>query len=582
MHWVSAAIALPTILFAGRPFFRSSLKALSVKQTNMDVPISIALLLTGGMSLFGTITHSEHVYFDSTVMLIFFLLIGRYLDFRARKKARSTATELLGAISGFAMVVMQDGKLNRLATRELKEGMVVRIMAGEKSPIDGVVVEGESEVDTSLITGETVPREVKADQPIFAGTLNLSAPLDIAVSKKAEDSLLAEIIALMEKAEQGQAKYVRVADRAARHYTPVVHALALLAFLGWLILGGLAWQQSLMIAITVLIITCPCALGLAVPVVQVLATGKLMKNGVLVKSGDALERLAEIDTVFLDKTGTLTLGQPVLQGGFDPALLPLAASLAAHSNHPLSQALASAYEGDPITFSDIKEHAGKGLEAVLDGHHVFLGSRSWCGDKNTPQDDAMELWVRIGDGPPNRFTFKDKLRNDAADVVKQFKDDRITSLMVSGDRETVAKSIADQCGIEEFHAEQTPPQKFQILEKLKDGGHKVLMVGDGLNDAPVLAGADVSMAPGSAIDIAQNAADIIFMGENLKPVYSTYATAINTQRIVRQNFALALLYNVIAIPFALGGMVTPLGAALAMSGSSLVVIANSFRLKLLP
>jgi Cu2+-exporting ATPase len=579
LHWISAAIALPAILFAGRPFFRSALTALSAGQTNMDLPISVALILAGGMSLFGTITHSEHVYFDSAVMLIFFLLIGRYLDFRARKAARSAATDLLGTLSGFANVV-KGGKLIRIPVQDLKEKMVVRIGAGEKAPIDGVVSDGESEIDTSLITGETLPRLVKKGGVVYAGTLNLSAPLNITVLKRAEDSLLAEIIRLMEKAEQGQAKYVRVADRAARLYTPVVHMLALLAFFGWLFIAGIAWQQALMIAITVLIITCPCALGLAVPVVQVLASGRLMKKGVLIKSGDALERLAAIDTVLLDKTGTLTRGKPVLEGKYSEIEMSLAASLASHSTHPLSKAISYAYEGKLYKFSNVKEVAGKGLEGFYDGKKVKLGSRAFCGDKKAPHDEVMELWLKCGRQTPVRFIFNDELRGDAPEVITALKSNKLMPVMATGDRENVAKVIAKKCAIDEYYAEQTPPEKYAILERLKSEGHKVLMVGDGLNDAPVLAGADVSMAPGSAIDMAQNAADIVFMGEDLSPVADTYKTACITQKLVKQNFVLAIFYNCIAIPFALAGLVTPLGAALAMSGSSLLVIANSFRLKL--
>ncbi|MEC8664080.1 MAG: heavy metal translocating P-type ATPase [Pseudomonadota bacterium] len=580
MHWISAVIALPAILFSGRSFFRSAFKALSAGYTNMDVPISIAVLLAGGMSLLGTLHGSEHVYFDSAIMLIFFLLIGRYLDFRARKTARSTATDLLGTLSGFANVV-DGGKLRRVPVKELTEGMIVRLAAGDKCPIDGVITKGQSEIDTSLITGESVPRHAQDGDHIYAGAVNLGAALDIKVMKTAGDSLLADIIKLMEQAEQGQAQYVRVADRAAKLYTPVVHTLAALAFIGWLFVGELVWQDALMIAITVLIITCPCALGLAVPVVQVLATGRLMKRGVLVKSGDALERLATIDTVMLDKTGTLTLGKPVLQGEYKTQDMQYAASLASHSTHPLSQAVLQSYEGDILPVDKLKEHAGKGLEGVIDGKTIRLGSRAWCGDKAaTDEDRAMEIWLTIYGKQTLRLTFMDILREDSASVITKFKALGIAPVIVTGDRAAVADHIAQECGIDRVYAAQTPPQKFEVLESEKAAGHNLLMLGDGLNDAPVLAGAHVSMAPGSAIDMAQKAADIIFMGDRLSPVYETYRIAVKTQKLVKQNFALAILYNCIAIPFALAGLVTPLSAALAMSGSSIVVIANSFRLKL--
>ena len=577
MHWISAIIALPTILFSGRPFFRSALKAISAGHTNMDVPISFALLLAGGISLFETINHGEHAYFDSAVMLMFFLLIGRYLDFRARKNARSIATDLLSALSGFATVV-EGYKNRRVLIRDLREGMIVRVSAGDKFPVDGIVMEGQSEVDASLVTGETMPREINKGAEVFAGTMNISAPVITKVARAAENSLLADIVRLMEKAGQGQAAYVRLADRAAQLYTPVVHTCSALAFFGWWFVGGIEWQDALMIAITVLIITCPCALGLAVPVVQILASGRLMKQGILVKSGDALERLAGIDTVLLDKTGTLTLGRPELDGQYNQDTLQIAASLAAYSTHPLSKALH--YEGQLVRVTDVKEHPGKGLEGVYQGWVIKLGNRLWCGDHNAPPSDKLELWLAIEGHAPVVFHFTDNLREDAAQIIERFKVAGLTLIMLSGDRYSVADKIAKEAGIEKVYAEQTPPQKFEVLENLKMKGRKVLMVGDGLNDAPVLAGADVSMAPGTAIDMAQNTADIIFMGEKLAPVYDAYKTAGLTQKLVKQNFTLAVIYNIIAVPLALCGFVTPLIAAIAMSGSSLVVIANSFRLRL--
>ena len=288
-----------------------------------------------------------------------------------------------------------------------------------------------------------------------------------------------------------------------------------------------------------------------------------------------------MDTALLDKTGTLTLGQPSLIGEYKTQNLQYAAALASYSTHPLSQAIIRNYNGEILPAQKMKEYPGKGLEAEIDGTKIRMGSRVWCGDLKAQSDDnAMELWLAVDGRKPVRFIFEDVLRKDAAATVSALEKAHINAVMVTGDRETVAKHIAAQCGIKTYYAVQTPPQKYDILEQEKALGHTVLMVGDGLNDAPVLVGAHVSMAPGSAIDMAQNAADIVFMGDKLSPVSDTYQIAMQTQKLVKQNFALAILYNCIAIPFALAGLVTPLGAALAMSGSSLIVIANSFRLKL--
>lgn len=578
MHWISALIAIPTILFSGRPFFRSAFRALSKGQTNMDVPISIGLTLTLCLSLYETATRGEHAFFDSAVMLVFFLLIGRYLDFRARKQAQSSAADLLAGLDGFARVY-ENGKLVHLPIRQIVEGHRVQVAAGEKFPVDGVIEDGSSDVDLALVTGESVPAPIMPGQSVYAGTLNLTAPVIMRAAKGAENSLLADLARLMEQATQGQAKYVRIADRAARLYTPVVHSLAALAFLGWWLFGGLDWQSALVIGITVLIITCPCALGLAVPVVQVLATSKLMKAGILVKSGDALERLASIDTIFMDKTGTLTLGRPDLVFTENERALPDAAALAAHSRHPLSIALAAAYQGDLKTVTDVKEYPGNGLEGRIDGKIVRLGRRDWCGRADAQNLPMMELWFQDGDARPVLFGFSDTLRVDAPKTVMAFQKDGLRPVLLSGDRAPIVEEVAKECGIDDFQAHMTPQDKYQRMEDAKTQGHRVLMVGDGLNDAPTLAGATVSIAPGTAIGIAQNTADIVFMGDEFMPVYDTYRTALFTQKLVRQNFTMAVLYNIIAIPLAVGGFVTPLLAAAAMSGSSLLVIANSFRLR---
>lgn len=578
-HWVAALIALPTVIYSGRPFFRSALSVLREGHTNMDVPISLAVILASVMSVSEALRSGEHVYFDSAVMLLFFLLIGRYLDARAKGKARESASKLLSKLAGTA-AVFEAGQLRRVPIKELKGGMTVVVAAGESIPADGVVCKGESDVDLSLISGETLPQHTKKGAEVFAGTLNLTAPMEITVTKASENSLLSEIVRMMEVAEQGAAKYVRLADRAASLYTPVVHLFGALTFAGWWLVGA-EWQIALLHAVTVLIITCPCALGLAVPVVQVLASGKLLKDGVLLKSGDALERLSSIDTVVFDKTGTLTIGQPTLLGAkYDPNDMQLAASLAVQSRHPLSKALSAAYVGETIPLN-IKEIPGKGLESELDGQVVRIGSRRWCGPVDTPaqETEALELWLSVAGAPKALFTFADQLREDAALVVSQLQNLCISTHLLSGDRFIVAKAIAAELNIEAVTAEVTPTEKCHYLNDLKKAGCKVLMVGDGLNDAPALAAADASMSPSTAIDITQNTADIVFQGNKLAPVVETLTTARQSTVLVKQNFALAVLYNVVAIPLAVLGYVTPMIAAAAMSGSSLVVILNAFRLR---
>ncbi|MBN8521652.1 MAG: cadmium-translocating P-type ATPase [Alphaproteobacteria bacterium] len=577
LHWISALIAIPAVMFSGRPFFKSAYHALKNGRTNMDVPISVGLTLATSMSLFETIHHGEHAYFDSAIMLMFFLLIGRYLDFRARRHARSAAHDLMNKLSGFAQI-LEGEQVRPIPVKDIKEGMLVLISAGENIPIDGQVVSGQTHVDTSLVTGETLPRLVAPGEDVYAGTVNQSAPITIKAMKVAEQSLLADIIRLMEKAEQGQARYVRLADRAARLYTPVVHVVALLSFLMWWGVWGTPWQESLMIAVTVLIITCPCALALAVPVVQVLASGQLMKQGILLKSGDALERLSAIDTAFFDKTGTLTYGKPALVGEYDPTILQMAASLAVHSQHPLSRTLAQAYQGNLLSLSQVKEYPGQGISGLYNGHTLKLGSADWCDQKNI-SSSLMQIFLMKEADVQAVFTFEDILRPDANQTIQNFRRQDIDTYLLSGDRQVIANQIGQQTGINHIQGDMTPVQKHRFLTEQKAKGHHILMVGDGLNDAPILAESDVSMAPGTAIDMAQNSADLIFMGDSLLSVSTAHRIAKKAQRLVKENFALTILYNIIAIPLAFAGWVTPFVAALAMSGSSLVVIANSYRLK---
>jgi Cu2+-exporting ATPase len=586
LHWVSALIALPAVIYAGMPFFKSAFRVVRAGHTNMDVPISLAVALASIMSVSETLRSGDHVYFDSAAMLLFFLLIGRYLDIRAKGRARQSASKLLSRLSGSALVKEADGTTKEIAYKDMQAGMHIIVAAGESIPADGVVIKGTSQVDMSLISGETIPETIEVNARVFAGTVNIDAPIEFEVTKASDKSLLSEIVKMMEVAEQGAAKYVRLADRAAALYTPVVHTFGLLTFLGWWLLAASEWQIALLHAVTVLIITCPCALGLAVPVVQVLASGRLMRNGVLLKSGDALERLAAVDAIVFDKTGTLTLGHPTLVSNFhDVEMLKFAASLAAVSKHPLSRALVRAYDGPLVALdNNVQEISGKGLEYIHNNKTVRLGKQTWCAtDAERTEGDlnSLELWFAVEGEKPVLFIFEDQLRLDAQHVVSKIHDLGIRTHLVSGDREPIVRKMAKALNIEAAHGQVSPIDKTNYIQALKDKGLKVAMIGDGLNDAPALASADVSLSPSSAVDISQNTADIVFQGNELAPIVEVIETARFSTKLVHQNFGLAVLYNIIAIPLAVMGYVTPLVAAIAMSGSSLVVIFNAFRLNLL-
>lgn len=579
-HWLSAMIALPAVAFAGRPFFTSAWSALKSRSMNMDVPISLAVLLACTMSVVQTLQNAEHVYFDASISLLFFLLIGRYLDVQTRAKACSVAQNLLALRAIAANLVEPDGRIRAVPVSQLEPGMIVSVAAGQRLPADGEIIDGASDIDTGLVTGESVPVPANTGTLVFAGTLNLTGPLKVRVTARDDASLLSEIVRLMESAEQGRAGYVRLADRIARAYAPVVHILAAATVLGWLAVGA-DWQYAVMTAIAVLIITCPCALGLAVPVVQVVASGRLLKQGVLVKSPDALERLADIDAVYFDKTGTLTLGALTLENGEDISAthLSIAAALARASKHPLAQAVFHAAADASIPeASDISETPGAGLSGDVNGESWRLGNRVWTGvDDQAPQAIGPELWLS-GPGTEIQFRFSDQLRADGARTIAALQRAGFETAILSGDNEGAVETVARQIGISNWQAKLSPADKISVLEKAALEGRKVLMVGDGLNDAPALKTAYVSMSPASASDISQTAADFVFQGGSLGPVLEALTTAQKSRRLVFQNFTLAIGYNLLAVPLAVAGFVTPLVAAIAMSTSSIIVTLNALRL----
>lgn len=581
LHWISALIALPTVAYAGQPFFQSAANALRHRSMNMDVPISLAILLAVSMSVVETWRHGPHAYFDAAVGLLFFLLIGRYLDRRMRAQARSVAENLLAFRGTAATVVDADGSTRTVPADVLNAGMEVLVAPGERVPADGEVTSGSSDVDTSLITGESAARSVSPGMAVHAGTLNLTGALRLKVTAVMENTLLAEVVRLMEAAEQNRARYVRLADRMARIYSPAVHILAALTVAGWLIAGA-GVGQAITIAIAVLIITCPCALGLAVPAVQVVASGRLFKAGVLLKAGDALERLAKVDHMVFDKTGTLTLGRPELLNADEiPAtVMARTAALAAASKHPLAQALAAA--APVAAASDVAEVPGHGLERHADAGLERLGKKSWvASDLSGSDGQTSELWYAAPDIDPVCFRFADTLRADAADVIAALQNMGIGITLLSGDRLGPVRDAAAVLNVDDYAAELTPQDKIQRIEALKTAGKTVAMVGDGLNDAPSLAAAFVSLSPSSAADISQTAADFVFQGDRLAPVVTAVRVSRMSRRLVMENFALSVGYNALAVPIAIAGLVTPLIAAIAMSSSSLIVTGNALRLRLM-
>lgn len=584
---VSALIAIPAISYSGQVFFRSAFSALRFGHLNMDVPISLAIILSLFMSLYETFYGSGEAYFDAGVMLLFFLLIGRYLDQKMREKARNSVFALSKIAAKGANRILPDGQLTYIPIDQVKPGMTMRIFPGDRTPVDGVMISGQTDLDRSLVNGESDTHAPKIGEEIEAGVLNLTGAIDIKASKPADQSFLSEVSKMLEAAENSRMTYVSLADRMAKIYAPVVHIFALVAFLIWFFLVGETWYTSLNIAISVLIITCPCALGLAVPVTNVIAANQLFKNGILMRDGTALERAAEIIRVAFDKTGTLTFGTPKLAKGEIEDLGEMTKAylkaLTSRSSHPASKAIANAlHDVAQGKVSDIREIAGFGVEGHLNGKTIRLGRAAWvneiASDDKKPIEDKISYAVE-GDAL-HQFNLLETLRTDAVKAQQYLDQHNISTEILSGDGDRAVSKIAKRLNIDTYQAGLKPADKHAHLQNLGSKNIPTMMVGDGLNDAPSLAAAHVSMAPASACEVGRQAADFIFTNDSLNAVPYTLSTAQLSKRIIKQNFGIAIAYNTIAIPLAFLGYITPLIAAIAMSASSIIVVLNSLRLSM--
>jgi len=581
-HWLSALIALPAVAYAGQPFFASAFRALRKRNVNMDVPISIGVILALGMSVVETVHHAEHTYFDAAIMLLTFLLFGRYLDQSMRRRTRAVAANLAALKAETAVKFVSPDEIAEVPVAAIAPGDIVLLRPGERCAVDGTVIEGRSQLDQSLITGETMHVDADRGTAVYAGSFNISGTLRVRVAAASEATLLAEITRLLDNALQARSRYVRFADRASRLYAPVVHATALLTMLGWIVLGA-SWHDAIVTGIAVLIITCPCALGLAIPTVQTVASGAMFRAGVLLNSGDSIERLAEVDCIIFDKTGTLTLPdlEVVDAGAIPPDMFELAGRMALSSHHPVAAAIAqAACAKSPLL--EAVEQPGQGVRALVGGVETRLGRPSFCGSERLAQDrapldpEASIVAFRHGEAK-YLFSVRQALRPDAKAVISALQQRGIQIEIVSGDRESAVAAAARELAIGEWRAGVTPADKIARIEELKRRDLKVMMVGDGLNDAPALAAAHVSMSPISAAHLSQATADLVFLGRPLAPVIAAIDFSRKAGHLMRQNLWLAVLYNCLAVPLAIGGLVTPLIAAAAMSGSSVLVMLNALR-----
>ncbi|MDP5085355.1 MAG: heavy metal translocating P-type ATPase [Yoonia sp.] len=569
-HWITAVIAIPTLIYAAQPFFQSGWRALKVGRLNMDVPISLAIILASGISLYETIYGGAHSYFDAAVTLTFFLLIGRYLDHRSRKAAASAAAQL-SALEVPRVMRLRDGVRQMVDFGALAIGDLIQVLPGGRIPVDGQVVEGDSQIDRALLTGESRLSAATVGTKVTAGEVNMTGPLTIRAATVGADTTLRKMVTMVDEAEAMRNRYTAVADKAAAIYAPAVHLLALFAFAGWMLYSG-DFRLSLNIAVAVLIITCPCAMGLAVPAVATAAAGRLFRAGLLVKDGTALERLAEVDTVVFDKTGTLTM-PAAARDMLDARTQSIALAMTRNATHPVSQAIAAAL-GDvtPASITNQQEHAGKGLSALYKGQRVRLGSGAWLGA-------GHGTFIQIGEDKPQRIALQSQLREGAAELVRAWQDYGLKIHLVSGDDANETARIAAALNIETWQAATRPADKIAYIKRLAAGGAKVLMVGDGLNDTGALAAAYASISPATAADASRAASDIVLLNDSLMPLIEVPMVARAALARIKENFTISTVYNVIAVPVALAGFATPLIASIAMSASSITVLLNALRMR---
>jgi Cu2+-exporting ATPase len=568
LNWLAALIALPALAYAARPFVRSALASLARGRLNMDVPISLAILLASSMSLAKTIAGSGEVFFDAAITLTFFLLAGRLLDHLTRERARASVSRLAAITPAVAHVADGDGT-RPIAVADVEPGATVEVAAGERVPVDGRLL-GAATFDTSLATGESRPLAAAAGSEILAGALALTGPVRLVALRGAADSFLSRLAALQAAAEASRSRPARIADRAARIYSPLVHLVALTTTIGWL-LAGASLGEAVTTAISVLIITCPCALGLAVPVVHVAACERLFGRGILIKDGAALERLRSVTEVAFDKTGTLTTPALDPRASLADRTLGAAAALARHSTHPVSRAVLAAADARGLALpavTDVVERRGEGIAGRIDGRRASLG--------RDPAGAAGLVFVE--DGRTTRLPVVETLRPGAAALVRTLAAEGLPVTILSGDEEASVSRIAAALGVADWSARMSPEAKLAALRARSAAGARVLMVGDGLNDGPALAAAHASVAPADASDLSRTAADLVLTGDRLDDVAFALETARRAHRLTLENFAICGGYNILAVPIAVAGLASPLMAAIAMSTSSILVIGNALRL----
>lgn len=598
--WAEFALATPVQFFVGARFYQAAWKALRAASGNMDVLVAFGTTAAYGFSAYMVLTRgsgsSGHLYFEGAAAVITFVMFGKWLEARA-KRGTTAAIRALMRLRPERALVVRDGKEVSVGIEEVRSGDQVVIKPGERFPVDGTILSGESEADESLVTGESLPVVKRKGDRVTAGALNGAGRLIVAAVAVGEDTTLARIIRMVENAQSGKAPVQRLVDRVSAVFVPAVIAIALIALIGWL-LAGHGFEQALIAAVSVLVIACPCALGLATPAALVTGTGAAARAGILVKDIEALERAAAVDTVVLDKTGTLTQGRPALVdtacvGGIEHGeLLRLAAAVQAGSEHPLAKAVLAEVKGiDLPPAEDVQAKVGRGITGTVEGHKLAIGNRELMDELGVSLDEVVPALTRIEaaahtavviaiDGRASGVLgIADPVRPESAEAIALLAAESVRPEMLTGDNATVAGAVAENLGIGHFRASVKPGDKTAAVLALKAAGRHVAMVGDGINDAPALAAADVGFAIGSGADVAVEAAGVTLMRADPRLVAGAIDIARRTVRKIRQNLFWAFFYNVVGIPLAALGFLTPTLAGAAMALSSVSVVVNSLWLR---
>lgn len=576
-RWISLVLASPVILYSAMPFLTNAIKGLKAKQLNMDLPVSLAIFGAYGASTYATFMEVGEVYFESICMFTFLLLLGKYLEFRARLKASEFTANLQKLLPLTARKLDSDNNEQPIAAKKLKLNDIIMVKAGETIPADGLVVSGHTTVDESMMTGEHLPVKKFQGHQVYAGTVNHDGVITLEINKIGQNTLLNQIIRLQHNALTKRPKLVEITDKVAQWFVACLLVFASITAIGWY---SVSPEQAFWVTISVLVATCPCALSLAIPTALTCAVASLTKKGILIKEAHVLETATKLTRVAFDKTGTLTEGrfsirhvERIDKDLSEEQILELAAALERYSEHPIARAFSHITANDNLV-TDVEVVAGAGIQGRWQQQPIALGKSNWFNSHAS----FAQATLFIDQQPVADFYFNDKVKDNAERVVSQLQQSALSCHMLTGDSSNAGKELAQQLALDSYQSACTPEMKLQAVEKWSQQGEVVAMVGDGINDSPVFNSAHLSVAMDTGADISKNTADVVLLNSDLNAILALRQVAQQTRRIVKQNLTISLLYNASILPLAALGLVPPWLAVIGMSASSIIVIANSLRL----